>query len=107
MLQYLVDDYLEGCGLPQLRKVVGALRLGVNEKGDRCLVNMLDNKPIDLSFTEVVAVRLYHMPLSGGGTGSLTYLLFSDMTECWMCGDRQLRVSVSADTLQLYLESSE
>jgi hypothetical protein len=100
MLQYLVDDYLGGYGLPRLRKVAGRLRLDLNEKEDRCLI-MLDNKPIK-SLTEVVAVRLCCCPI----VGLRMYLLFPDMTECWMCY-RQHRERVSHDTLQLYLKSSE
>jgi hypothetical protein len=102
MLQYLVDSYLGGYGLPQLRTVTGYHRLGVNEKGEHCLVNILDNKPIGWSLPNVVAIRLYHL-----STGSLSYLLLSDMTERWMCGDGDLRERVSPETVQLYLESSE
>lgn len=103
MLQYLVDDYLEGYGLPQPRKVAGNIGLGVTEEGDCCLISMTNNKPTGLSLpAEVLAVRLCSWPVAG----FKTYLLFLDMTECWMC-ERQHRESVSPETLQLYLESSE
>jgi hypothetical protein len=103
MLQYLVDDYLGGYGLPQSRKVAGAIRLGMDEKGDRCLINMLNNRPIEWSLTDVVAIRFGGRPEVG------TYFLFSDRTECYLGDWRQLGLEwrVSTEKLQLYLVSSE
>jgi hypothetical protein len=98
MLQYLVDDYLGGYRLPRIRTTSVFFRLVVNEKGEQWLVGNGSNNPIKRLHTKVVAIR------SWARLG--TYILYSDMTECWMC-ELNSGVSVSTETIQCYLESSE
>ena len=101
MLQYLVDDYLGGCGLPQIRTVAGRRRLGVNANGDRYLISTLTNQPVRWQVPDdVVSIRFEH-------EGYGIYLLFSDMRECCPGVMRQVGECVSHAKLQLYLESSE